>query len=156
MSALAAFLRDRRAGERMAIFIVGGIAVAALVIAFAWLPLERSRQRLREQLPALRASVQTLERQAEEAKRLKSFPPHSATAGEPLTATIAAKPLPGAQVAVVDAKTLAITASDVGFAALLDWLSAMQGTQALRVESARIDALATPGRVRADLRLSKP
>jgi type II secretory pathway component PulM len=156
MNALTGFLQDRSAAERLGIFIGGGVIVAALLAAFAWLPLERARQRLHAQLPALRASVQALERQAEEAKRLKSMPARATATAEPLSSAITSKPLAGAQVSVVDARTLAVTASDVGFAALLDWLSTMQGAQALRVETARIEALPVPGRVRAELRLAKP
>ena len=156
MSAVANFLRDRSPLERLAIFIIGGVFIASLLVAFAWLPLERSRQRLQQQLPALRASVQNLERQAEEAKRLKSMPARSVTAGEPLSTAVTSRPLPGAQVAVVDARTLAVTGSDIGFAALLDWLWTMQGAQALRVDQASVQVLSAPGRVRAELRLSKP
>jgi type II secretory pathway component PulM len=38
---------------------------------------------------------------------------------------------------------------------LLDWLATAQAAHGLRVESARIEALPTPGRVRAELTLAR-
>ena len=56
MSRLA-FWTQRSARERTVITILGGIVAAVLLVAFAWLPLERARARLTAELPALRASV---------------------------------------------------------------------------------------------------
>ncbi len=66
-----------------------------------------------------------------------------------------AKPLAGAQVARVDAKTVRVVGDDIAFGSLIEWLAAVQAAQGLRVDSARIDGLPAAGRVRAELRLSR-
>jgi type II secretory pathway component PulM len=63
--------------------------------------------------------------------------------------------LPGVQLTVPDEKHVRITAADVSFTALLDWLSTARAAHGLRVESARIDALPLAGRVRAELTLAR-
>jgi type II secretory pathway component PulM len=63
--------------------------------------------------------------------------------------------LAGAQLSMADEKHVRLRGDDVAFTALLEWLGAAQSTNGLRVESARIEALASPGRVRADLTLAR-
>jgi type II secretory pathway component PulM len=157
MNAIARALAGRSPGERLAIAALAAIVAIAAFAAFVWLPLERARSRLAAQLPALRASIAVLEREGEEAKRLKAMPPIAQAANAPLASLAGgeAKPPAGAQVTVVDPKTVSVTASDVAFGALLEWLAAVQSSQGLRVESARVDALPVAGRVRAELRLTR-
>jgi general secretion pathway protein M len=151
------FLAQRTPAERTILAIVGVLIAGALVVAFAWLPLERSRARLKTQLPTLRASIPVLELQADEAKRLRAMPPVAPASGDSLAsfASASGRPLAGAQVTVIDAKTVAVNGSDVSFGSLVEWIAAAQATQGLRVESARIEALPVAGRVRADLRLTR-
>jgi type II secretory pathway component PulM len=156
----ASFWRDRSPGERTVLGAVGALAGAALLVAFVWLPLERTRTRLHQQLPALRASLGVLERQADEARRLRALPPVAAAqTREPLVSILTAgggRPLAGAELTVLDGKTLAVKATDVPFGALLEWLVSVQATQGLRVREARLEALPAAGRVRGELRLSRP
>ena len=150
---------DRTPGERATLAGLGALAAAALLVAFAWLPLERARTRLQQQLPELRASLGTLERQAEEVRRLRSLPPATSSQSEPLVSLLTAgggRALPGAQLTVLDGKTLAVQATDVAFGALLEWLAAVQASQALRVREARLEALPAAGRVRGELKLTRP
>jgi type II secretory pathway component PulM len=44
---------------------------------------------------------------------------------------------------------------EVAFGALLEWLRSSQATHGMRVEAARLESLASPGRVRADLTLAR-
>lgn len=158
MSLAARAWTDRSPRERTAIAWIAGIAVVALFIAYAWLPLERARTRLSTQLPELRVSLATLEREADEVRRLRARPPVAATTAEPLVSIATAaggNPLPGARISVLDGRTLVVSGSDVAFGALLEWLASVQARQGLRVESARIEALPARGRVRAELRLSR-
>jgi general secretion pathway protein M len=155
----ASLWRDRSPRERMVLGAVGAAATLALVVAFAWLPLERKRASLQRQLPGLRASLGALERQAEEVRRLRALPPVAAVQAEPLVSVVTAgggRMLPGAQLTVLDGKTLAVHASDVAFATLLEWLSSVQASQGLRVREARLEALPTAGRVRGELKLQRP
>jgi len=150
---------DRGPVERILLMAIAAIAVLALIVAFIWLPLERSRARLVRELPQLRASLATLERQAGEAKRLRSMPAIAAGAFEPLASLVTAgggNSLPGAQIVVLDGKAIAVTGADVAFGALLQWIASVQASQGLRVQAARIEALPAAGRVRAELRLARP
>ena len=128
-----------------------------LAVALVWLPLERTRVRLEREVPELRAAVQALLRDAEEAKRLRSMAPVAAQSAAPLAALAAgavAAP-PGSRLVLVDPGHLRLTGADVGFTQLLEWLASAAGNHGLRVESAHVEALAAPGRVRVDITLAR-
>jgi general secretion pathway protein M len=156
---LAGLWQSRPARERSA--VTAGLVVLAimLVIALVWLPLERTRVRLAAELPRLRASVIALARDADEAKRVRALPATIPANTAPLAPLMAAnawgRELPGVQLSVPDDKHVRLVGSDVGFTALLDWLANAQAAHGLRVESARIEALPAPGRVRAELTLAR-
>ena len=156
---LAAIWRSRPARERRIVGTGAFVLAAMLVVALAWVPLERTRTRLAAQLPALRASVSALERDAEEVRRVRALSPTTPANPAPLAALMAAnawaRELPGAQLTVPDEKHVRLAGADISFTALLDWLMSAQAAQGLSVESARIDALPTPGRVRAELLLAR-
>lgn len=146
----------RSEGERRALGLVAALAAIALVVAFAWLPLERSRARLAEELPRLRASVESLQRDAAEAERLRALPAPAARAAAPLASLgTDGGGLAGAQVSVIDERRVRVSGGDVGFAQLLEWLGHAQSAYGMRVESARLEALPAPGRVRAELVLTR-
>jgi len=130
-----------------------------LLVGLVWVPLERTRTRLNAELPALRASVVALQRDADEVKRLRAMPATMPANPAPLAPLIAAnawaRQLPGVQLSVPDEKHVRISGADIGFSALLEWLATAQAAHGLRVESARIEALAAPGRVRAELTLAR-
>jgi type II secretory pathway component PulM len=156
---LAAYWHSRPPRERSA--LTAGIVVVAvmLVVALVWIPLERTRQRLGAELPGLRASVASLQAQAAEVKKLRatlsSIPPDPSPLAPLMAANAWARELPGVQLAVPDEKHVRLKAEDVAFTALLDWLTNAQAAHGLRVESARIEALSAPGRVRAELTLAR-
>ena len=158
---LARFWQSRPARERS--LASAGLVVLAimLVVALVWLPLERTRTRLNADLPALRASVAALERDAAEVKRLRAvsatIPANPAPLAPLMAANAWARALPGVQLSVPDEKHVRLAAEDVSFTALLDWLTTAQAAHGLRVETARIDALPGPGpgRVRAELTLAR-
>ena len=156
---LARLWHSRQPRERS--LVAAGLVVLAamLVVALAWLPLERTRARLATELPELRASIVALERDAEEVKRLRAVPATIPANPAPLAPLIAAnawaRELPGVQLSVPDEKHVRLAGEDIGFSALLDWLATAQAAHGLRVESARIEALPQPGRVRAELTLAR-
>jgi len=141
--------------------IAAGATVLAIMLAVAliWLPLERARVRLAAELPQLRASVVALQRDADEVKRLRALPATIPANPPPLAPLIAAntwaRDLPGVQLSVPDERHVKLVGADVGFTALLDWLATAQAAHGLRVETARIEALPAPGRVRAELTLER-
>ena len=135
-----------------------GAAIAALAAALAlvlWIDAERTRARLGGELPRLRASIASLERDAAEVRRLRAMSAVQAGAQSPL-ATLATNGggLPGAQLSVLDDKRVKVT-GEIGFGALLEWLRNAQLTHGMRVENARLEALPVQGRVRADLLLTR-
>jgi general secretion pathway protein M len=150
---------SRSARERSA--VAAGTVVLALMlfVTLVWLPLERARLRLEAELPALRASVMALARDADEARRLRALPSTVPSNPSPLAPLIAAndwaRQLPGVRLSVPDEKHVRLAGDDIGFTALLAWLTTAQAAHGLRVESARIDALPAPGRVRAELTLAR-
>ncbi len=150
---------EQRTPRERAVLAAGAGALALLlVLALVWLPLERARTRLARELPVLRASVATLQRQADEVQRLRALPAVAGESAGPL-ATLAAggaSGLPGAQLAVLDGRHVRVAGSDVGFAPLLEWLASAQAAHGLHVETARIDALPATGRVRVDITLARP
>ena len=157
---LASLWHSRPARERSA--VTAGLVVLALMLAvtLVWLPLARERLRLGAELPVLRASVMALQRDADEARRLRALPATVPSNPSPLAPVIAAndwaRELPGVQLSVPDEKHVRLVGDDIGFTALLGWLTTAQAAHGLRVESARIEALPPPGRVRAELTLARP
>jgi type II secretory pathway component PulM len=143
-------------GERERRAIGWGAALLVLALALVlWLDAERSRARLAAELPRLRASIAALERDADEVRRIRTLTAVQPSAATPLV-TLATNGggLPGATITVMDERRVKVT-GEMGFGALLEWLRNSQSTHGMRVESARLEALAAPGRVRADLTLSR-
>jgi type II secretory pathway component PulM len=141
--------RERRA-------IAWGVGAVLLALALVlWLDAERSRARLAAELPRLRASIAALERDADEVQRIRSMAPVQAVAQSPLV-TLATNSggLPGASITLLDERRVKVT-GEIAFGALLEWLRNSQATHGMKVDAARIEALAAPGRVRADLTLSR-
>ena len=145
--------------ERERSFLAAGALVVGvmLYVALVWLPLERMRSRLEADLPALRASISALERDAVEVKRLRAQPSTVPQNRMPLASLMGAnawaKQLPGMQLSVPDERHVKMSGDDIPFTALLDWLTTAQAAHGLRVEAARIEARPETGRVRADLTL---
>ena len=156
---VAALWHSRSPRERSV--VTAGLTMLAmmLVVALVWLPLERARVRLAAELPQLRASLVAWQRDADEVKRLRALPATIPANPAPLAPLIAAnawaRDLPGVQLSVPDERHVKLSGADVSFTALLDWLATAQAAHGLRVEAARIEALPTPGRVRAELTLER-
>jgi type II secretory pathway component PulM len=160
MSLLAQW-RSRSPRERLVFGAIGLVVFAAIVVAFAWLPLERHRARLTAELPALRASVVEMRAQAGEVKRLKAMPPRAdaknpAPLAQLVSAGTLAQGLPGARLTPVDGRRVRLAVDDASWARLVEWVSAAQSLHGLTAESARVEALAVAGRVKADLVMVAP
>lgn len=154
MSALADYWRSRPGPERRIWAMLLLLVAGALLVAFVWLPLERSRARLAAEIPSVRASIDSMQRQAGEAKRLRALPP-AATTQAPLSA-LTAGTATGLQVATLDAKRVRASAADVAFNTLVEWIIAAQASHGVHVETAHLERLAAPGRVKAELVLARP
>ena len=158
MKNLAYAWNQRTESERRTLTIVGAVVVIALLVAFAWLPLERTRARLAAEMPQVRASIDALERDAAEVKRLRAMPATSANTNRssPL-ASLATDGggVAGAQITVLDERRARLAGDDVSFASVLEWIRNAQATHGMRVESAKVQALPAAGRVRAEVVLAR-
>lgn len=156
---LATLWHSRSPRERSLVCAGAVVLGLMLVVALVWLPLERARVRLDAELPQLRASVAALQRDADEVRRLKALPATIPANPAPLATVMGAnawsRELPGVQLSVPDEKHVRLAAADVSFTALLDWLATARAAHGLRVETARIEALPLPGRVRIELTLAR-
>ncbi len=149
--------RSRAPRERAVLATGAAVVAAMLFIALVWLPLERARVRLEREVPEMRAALAALQRDAEEAKRLRSMAPVAEQSATPL-ATLAAGAVaapPGARLVLADPGHLQLTGADVAFTQLLEWLASAASRHGLRVERAHLEALAAPGRVRVDITLAR-
>jgi len=159
MRTLAEAWRARPERER-SVLAAGALVIGVMLyVAVVWLPLERMRARIAADLPALRASIASLERDAAEVKRLRatpsSIPANKAPLPMIMRSGVWARELPGVQLTLPDENHVKLSGADIPFSALLDWLTTVLAAHGLRVESARIEALAAPGRVRAELTLAR-
>lgn len=147
--------QGRSTRERTVLATGAGAAALLLFVAFVWIPLERTRTRLAAEVPALRASIARLEQDAAEVQRLRAMPARPASAATSALGALDTSAVAGAHLVVLDERRVRLTAGDVSFAALLEWLASAQAAQGLHVESARIEALPLAGRVRAELTLAR-
>ena len=146
--------RQRSERERLWIARIGVLAGFAL-LAVLGLQAEKTRDRLARELPVLRASIATLERDAEEVRRLRATPAAAPAAVTPLASLATnAGGVPGAQIQVLDERRVRLTGADVAFATLLEWLGNARASHGMRVEAARLESI-SPGRVRAELTLAR-
>lgn len=159
MKAIAAGWQRRSSGERRIAAFLGALAALLLLAALVWLPLERSRASLAQDVPRLAAELATMQRQAAEVQAVRAMPAATPATAAPLSGLVASgalqRNLPGAQVTVADERRVRLVAADAAYGALLEALAAALATHGLRVESARLEALPAPGRVRADLVLTR-
>jgi general secretion pathway protein M len=154
-----AWWNSRNAQER-ALLAWGGAATAVLLaFVLVWLPLERERGRLAAELPTLRASTAEMRTQAAEVKALRAAPARPA-ATTPLATLVAsgnlAQGLPGARLSLLDAKRAKLAVDDSSWTRLIEWLASTQAAHGLVVEEAKVEALASVGRVRGEFVLATP
>lgn len=154
-----AWWRMRGAYERNVVVLAAAVAALLLAAVLVWLPLERSRARVAEQLPQLRASVLEMRAQAAEVRALRSLP-EQAVSATPLVTLVAsgnlAQGLPGARLSLLDPKRARLAFDDASWTTLVEWLASVQTTHGLVVDEATVEALAAAGRVRGEIRLAMP
>jgi general secretion pathway protein M len=136
-----------------ALAVVLGAAALLSVLQAA----ERGRTQLQNSVPALRAQAALLDQQAAEHQRLRATPAPTASPGD-LRSLIQARAdaarLPLTRIDAADADHVQITLGAVAFADWLGWIAGLQA-QHVRVESARIEALAAPGLVSINATLAR-
>ena len=138
---------------------MGGMVVGVtLLYVLLWLPVQKELARLRVSVPDERAQLQRMRAQAASIK--------------PLRARSGAKPAAGTLLSVIEQSASArgmrgfvtrleadggsgvqLTLDAVPFNSLLSWLSDLQDSYSLLIESTSLDAHTVPGTVNAKLKL---
>lgn len=157
-AALRTAWESRAPRERMVIAALAAVLGAAsygLVLYSA----DRARGPLRTSVAALRTQAVILEQQAAEHQRLRATPAPPASPTDLRTLVQAgadAARLSGAltRVDAPDADHVHVTFGAVSFADWLGWTAALQA-QHVRLEAARVEALAAPGMVSATATLTR-
>jgi type II secretory pathway component PulM len=144
------------ARERLTILVGGSVLCVGLLLAYAWLPLQRARTDLAMRLPELRARLATLQQQGDEVMRIRSLPPLTTGAARALDTQVLRAAFAGAQVSALDGQHFRVIQDDAGYAAWIDALNRLQAQSAARVETATLTALPAPGHVKIDVRFAAP
>jgi general secretion pathway protein M len=158
MKAIAAAWRVRTRSERAVLAVLVAIAAIVLyVIAFA--EVEGRRQKLSSRVNMLSVQAAALERDAAEIERLRNAARAAPAAGDLRTAIEAQARASGVSRNVVrldskSADAIEAVLAPVAFGDWLAWVSALQ-RQGIRVETCRIEALATPGLVNVTATLTR-
>jgi general secretion pathway protein M len=149
-AALRRLWQSRAPRERIVIAALAAVLGAA---SYLWLlhSADRARGQLRASVATLRTQAALLEQQAAEYRRLRATPAPPASQTDLRTlvqAGIDAARLSGAltRIDAPDAEHVRVAFGAVSFADWLGWIAALQG-QHVRLEAARIEALAAPGLV---------
>jgi type II secretory pathway component PulM len=133
--------------------VIAAVAALAGAVLFLWLVLSatRGRAELRASVTALRGEALRLDRDAAEIERLRAAPPVSASHSDlrPLVEAQCNAAGVGGAVVRVEAAGPDQVSVVFGAVAFADWLSLLQSLEAVhvRLESSRIEALATTGMV---------
>jgi general secretion pathway protein M len=141
--------------------VIAALLAVLGVASYLWLvhAADRAREQLRTSVATLRTQAALLDQQAAEYARLRvaPAPPASPTDLRTLVKTRAeASGLAGAltRLDAPDADHVQIAFGAVSFADWLGWIASLQAQQ-VRVEAARIQALAAPGMVSATATLTR-
>ena len=157
-SALRAAWASRAPRERLVITLLAAILGAASYLGLLY-SADRARAQLALSVAALRTQAALLEQRAAEHQRLRATPAPTVSPTDLRTLVrerVDAARLSGALTLLEapDAAHVRIAFGAMAFADWLDWIAALQ-TQQVRVEAARIEALAAPGLVSVSATLAR-
>jgi type II secretory pathway component PulM len=158
MKGLRQLWESRAPRERTILAVLAAILGAA---CYLWVlhSAERGRAQLRTSVAALRTQAALLDQQAADEQRLRATPVPSASPTDLRTlvqARLDAARLSGAltRIDAPDASHVNIALGAVSFAEWLGLIAALQAQQ-VRLEAARVEALAAPGMVSATATLAR-
>jgi general secretion pathway protein M len=153
--ALIQFWRIRTQRERLVLAGGSTLLVLALGFAYGWLPMQRDLTQLRQSLPQLREQARQLQRDAQEVKRLKAQPSTMRESGN-LALAIEQRAIASGlrerieSITPQDAGHVRVVLPQLAFDDWLSWTGALQTSDGIRVESARIETGDQAGMVRID------
>jgi general secretion pathway protein M len=152
---LIQFWRTRAPRERLVLAGGSALLVLALGFAYAWLPMQRDVEQLRQALPQLRVQARQLQQDAQEVVRLKAQPAVIREAGSLVQAVEQRALATGLReriesITPQDAGHVRVLLPQVAFDAWIAWIGELQASHGVRVKSARIEATAAAGMVSID------
>jgi general secretion pathway protein M len=145
-------------GERRLAVLGGALAGAALLYVLVWLPMQKELARLRVSVPEERVQLQRMRAQAASIKPLRARGGATPSAGTLLTVieqSATARGIRGfvTRMEADGSNGAQLSLDAVPFNSLLSWLSDLQDSHSLLVDSTSMDAHTTPGTVNAKLKL---
>lgn len=154
--AFSGFWNERNQRERRMLSLAAAVVVLGLLYALLIDPALSGRADLEKRLPAMRqqaAEVQALARQAANAPAAATnTAPAPPMTRESLEASLSRKGIKAQNLSVTGELAKA-QFSGVSFAALVDWLTELQGVPRISVLDANVEAQAQPDTVNATLTL---
>ncbi len=140
--AILEYWQSRNPRERVILASVAGVALAAIVYAYAWMPIAEERAQLRKSLPELQTKATKFNSHADEAERLTG---QTASRGNVnvmsvIEATAKARNLRDkfSAVSAIDANHVRVVAASIAFDDWLGWTKELQA-QGIRIDSAQIN-----------------
>ncbi len=143
--------QQRTPAERRTLTIGGVLLSIGLLYALLWYPLAQERQRLRADLPQLRTAAAQMQLQAREVVRLRNLPskPSTHNLRSALDTSSAHSKLSApAEFMPLDAGRARVTYAAASFDNWIRLVEILQAEHGIRLESAKVTALAEPGMVK--------
>jgi general secretion pathway protein M len=145
--------------ERLVVLVLGAVLGVALYVVWVQ-SATQARAQLGQRVTALRAEAAQVDEQAREIERLRSAPPPAVSQTDLRSLLQARANAAGLDRAltrldVQDPAHVQVTFGAVPFAGWLDWVAGLQA-QKVRLETARIEALSTPGLVSVSATFTRP
>lgn len=148
------FWKQASSRERWLIGGGFGLLLVVVLVFYVWQPVVRDRQKLRANLPHLRANAEQMHLSAAEVTRLKTLPASALlpnggirSAVEKSAETFKLRDSTS-KVSVEGDGRVSISMASVPFDNWVRWLGYLQEQYRIRLESCRVEALPQPGMVR--------
>lgn len=153
----------RGLAPRERLIVGGGAVVVTILLLYAlfWAPLQRDLERLRTEVPRAEQQLQWMRTQVSRVKQLRAAAP-AAVQGQGLLSFVEqsaqAYNIRGniKRVEPEGSQAVRLVIDGVAFNGLVEWLANLQKQGGIRIESADLEPLPTPGLINARLRLRAP
>jgi general secretion pathway protein M len=142
--AVMEYWQSRNPRERMILASVAGVALAAILYAYAWMPIAEERAQLRKNLPEVKEKAAQFDSHADEAEKLAS---QAASRGNVNVLNVIETSAKSrnlrdkfSAVSAVDSNHVRVVSASVGFDDWLAWSKDLQA-QGIRIDSAQVNTL---------------
>jgi general secretion pathway protein M len=139
------YWKSRNPREQLILASLAGLVLAAIIYAYAWMPIAEERGQLRKNLPTAKAAAAQFNSHADEAERLAGQASSHANINVMSVIESSAKTRnlrdKFSAVSAVDANHVRVVATSVAFDEWLAWSKDLQA-QGIRIDSAQINAAA--------------